>query len=357
MVDVKEEKKNTLPAPFDEFVDAPAVSPQISPPPAEQKTAATKDDKRGFVSAGEKIHHWTTYLTVDWVYNATVGAIFAYWGKFTPSGKKIWSNNIDWAFTKILQPFLKNPEHLKEGVKQGNTFMSIIAGGMLTIPPLLILEKGSVKKSIAKAIDRVIYGKEKVEHDPKFQQAYEELENAPKKDFWTGMTSRFAALAPLLLSVLIPSSKDWLVKNVFSHVGAASKKVVAGVGLPPEKIFKKFSEAERAERWKYVHDDAVAMDLSFGLPYAVLHSFFYNMFAGDKDKKKKKNGAGMETKIAEAELLPVTNIIAEQSAAEPATQPANYTSKINEKPAIAPRAQQFTDYAEKTNTEGLQAAL
>lgn len=249
-------------------------------PPEEQSNG-----KRSFVSTGEHIHKWSTYLSVDWIYNATAGAAFAYWGKFTPSGQAIWSKPVDAMFTTALTPVIKNPENLKWSVRQGNTFMSIIAGGMLTIPPLLILENKDIKLSIIKNLDAMVYGKEKVENDPQFQQAYDEIQHAPEKDFWTGMTSRFAALAPLLASVLIPQSRDFLVKNLFTPVGAKTKVALAGMGLPASKLFKKFPVAEQQARWNYIHDDAIAMDLSFGLPYAVMHAYFYDKFAsGSKGK-------------------------------------------------------------------------
>lgn len=269
--------------------DIPDVLPLLSDAGGSAADAVNANNKdRTFVTKGEKIHKWATYLSVDWVFNATVGAIFAYWGKFTESGHRMWRDPINKGFETVLKPFFKNPEYLKESVKQGNTFMSIIAGGMFTIPPLLVLENSKVKKSIVKFFDKMIYGKDKVENDPKFQQAYDEIHEAPKKDFWTGMTSRFAALAPLLALVLIPQTKDLLVKYLFTPVGKGSKFALSKVGLPAERLFKKFPEAERAERWKYVHEDAVAMDLSFGLPYAVLHSITYNAFANMKGKKKDK---------------------------------------------------------------------
>src|SRR6185295_17713940 len=133
------------------------------------------EKKRDFISKGERIHKWSTYLGVDWVFNAAVGVSFAYWGKFTESGKKIWSGPLTKGFTAALKPIIKNPESLEKSVGKGNMFMSIIAGGMFTIPPLMILENNKVRKSIIKFYDGIIYGKDKVENDPKFQQAYNEI--------------------------------------------------------------------------------------------------------------------------------------------------------------------------------------
>jgi len=308
--------------------DIPDMLPLLSDAGGSAADAVNKDNKeRSFITKGEKIHKWATYLSVDWIFNASVGAAFAYWGKFTEMGRDWWSKPINKMFETGLKPFFKNPEYLKESVKQGNTFMSIIAGGMFTIPPLLVLENSKVKKSIVKFFDKMIYGKDKVENDPKFQQAYEEIKEAPKKDFWTGMTSRFAALAPLLALVLIKPTKEILVKNLFTPVGEASKFVVSKVGLPAERLFKKFpEEAKRAERWKYIHEDAIAMDLSFGLPYAVLHSITYNMFAGFKGKKKPKG----EEKAPEQINIPAAPI--ENTIVADASAP---TTKFAEKKDIA----------------------
>jgi hypothetical protein len=303
----------------------PDIRPVGDALPEPDSSVEKGDKKRAFVSAGEHIDHWSKYLAIDWIYNASVGAVFAYWGRFTESGQKIWSKPVDWGFKKILTPFLKgHPEHLKWSVKQGNTFMSIIAGGMLTIPPLLVLEKPSVKLGVIKSLDRAIYGKERVENDPKFKQAYDEIEHAPKKDFWTGMTSRFAALAPLLASVLIPQSRDWLVKNVFAKVGATTKSVMSKAGLPKERLFKGFSPAEQTKRWNYIHDDAIAMDLSFGLPYAVLHAVFYNMFAKAKSKKDEATAAQTKDKPKAADIKhPVATTVA----------PAPLEVQVSSKPA------------------------
>jgi hypothetical protein len=291
--------------------------------------------ERAFVSAGERIHHWSTYLSIDWIYNAASGAVFAYWGKFTKSGQALWSEPVNKIFSKTLKPFFENEAHLAEAVKHGNTFASIIAGGMLTIPPLLVLENKKVRKSVAKFIDRHIYGKEVVDNDPKFQQAYEEIDEAPKKDFKMGIASRFAALAPLLALVLITPSKNWLVKNVFSHVGKASKTAVSKIGLPPGRLFKKFSEAERLERWKYIHDEAIAMDLSFGLPYAVLHSFFYNKFADLEDKwehplknRSKSKHKAPAAEIAIAETVPESKPSMVSLLKKEMTPATGYTQKI-----------------------------
>jgi hypothetical protein len=279
---------------LDQPPDIRPVSDALPEPESVVEDSSKK--KRTFVSAGEHFDHWSKYLTIDWVWNAASSACFAYWGKFTNLGQKVWSRPLDKGFTFILKPMFKDPENLREGVRWGNTFSSIIMGGlMFTIPPLLVLENKNVKLKIVKFYDGLFYGKDKVENDPKFQQAYEEIENAPKKGFLANFISRYIALAPLLASVIYKPSRKWLSANVFRHVATGTKAISPKIGVTAEKLFRKFPGAERMKRWNYVHDEAIAMDLSFGLPYAVMHAFFYNMlanvFAGRKTKESSDNNA------------------------------------------------------------------
>gem|GEM_PF-3041597 len=285
-------------------------------------TAESKPDTTDLgkiVTAGERVHKWGTYLSVDWLFNAATGVSFAYWGKYTDLGKKIWSEPLTKGFTKLLQPLIKDPVLLEKSVGKGNMFMSIIAGGMFTIPPLMMLENNKTKKSITQFFDKLIYGKDKVENDPKFKAAYEEIENAPKKDFTSGMTSRFVALSPLLAMVLIPATQRVSNKVYFNHVEHASGVVAKKIGFSAEKTFKGISAAEAKERWKFIHE-SIAMDFGLGIPYALLHAFFYNMFAGKKSKGGKDKTAATEAHAdthghsAETVLAPVESPTAAETA-------------------------------------------
>lgn len=234
-----------------------------------------------FVTAGTRIHKWATYIGVDWVFNAASGVSFAYWGKFTESGQKYWSKPLTSFFEKVLKPFIKDPKKLETSVGRGNMFMSIIAGGMFTIPPLLVLENNSVRKSIAQFYDRMIYGKDKVENDPQFQEAYTEIEQTPKKDFISGMGARFVALSPLLAIVLIPKSNEFSKKIWFNHVERASEGLGHATGFSAKKSFGKLPLKEAKTRWDFIHE-SMAMDFGLGGPYAALHAIFYDMFSGKK---------------------------------------------------------------------------
>ncbi len=265
--------------------------------------------KKPFISTGQHIHKWGTYLSVDWIFNAMTGVTFAYWGKFTESGKKIWSEPITNAFKKGLGPLIKNEEQLAKSAAYGNVFMSIIAGGMFTIPPLLVLENKKNKKNITQALDEKIYGKETVENDPRFQASYEAIENAPEKDFTRGLTSRFAALAPLLAMVLIPATRKISDKLWFDHVAHASDVTARKMGFSPES-FKNLPAAEAAGRWDFIHK-SVAMDAGLGVPYAILHAFFYNKFVGNKEKKEHKN----DTPILANDVQKIEKVIDTQTPA------------------------------------------
>ena len=267
---------DTLPSPT---LDA-ALNPQLPDGIDDAK------EKAVFKTRGEKIHKWGTYLGIDWLFNATAGATFAYWGNFTESGKKMWSGPITRGFTKLLKTFTKNEAAVSEGAKMGNIFMSIIAGGMFTIPPLMVLEHNKVKKSIVESLDKTLHGPDAIANDERIKQAHEDIANAPKKDFLSGNSSRFAALAPLLTLVLIKPSGEFLQKNLFDHIASGTKFLFNKVGLTEAKLFGKYSAEESAKRWQFLHNGALGMDLGFGIPYAILHEFFYTKFAGIKAKKK-----------------------------------------------------------------------
>ena len=255
------------------------MEPQLNINAASPDSGKPTTHKRGFVSAGEQIYGWVTYLGVDWIYNAAVGVSFAYWGKYTKAGQKYWSQPISKFFERTLKPLIKDQTSLRKSVDYGNMFVSIITGGMLTIPPLMVLERPSVKKAATQSLDKMIYGKEKVENDPKFKQAYDEIFMEPKKGFWSGLFSRFAALSPLLASVLYPPTRELLNKHYFKYISAASDSTFRTIGLKPERMFIKQTAAIQKERWAFIHDN-VALDFGFGPWYAVLHKVFYNLFSG-----------------------------------------------------------------------------
>jgi len=319
-----------------------------APETGKDAPAPAHGEKRAFVSAGEKVHRWGTYLSIDWLFNATVGVAFAYLTKYTDKGKKYWSDPVTEGFTTALKPFIKDAAKLEKSAGYGNMFMSIIAGGMFTIPPLMILEHKKVKKAITQSLDRHIYGKDRCENDPKFQKAYDEIDNAPKKDFSSGMWARGAALAPLLAVVLIPSTKELSNKVWFNHVEKLSDKVAGRMGFSPEKTFAKLPLAEAEKRWKFIHE-SVAMDLGLGLPYAGLHSIFYNLFASRKAKKQAEKQEAPIAPISESTVPDLLQTNPEPPVNRPAPRPAGFTQR--EMPPAS-----FTDRADAAATQEHAAA-
>ena len=76
----------------------------------------------------------------------------------------------------------------------------------------------------------------------------------------------------------------------FNHIENASDVGARKLGFSPEKSFKGIASAEATHRWKFIHK-SISMDLGLGIFYAVLHEFFYTMFA----RKEKQATASSET--------------------------------------------------------------
>lgn len=317
------------------------AAPQAAPEKSEPEKKDDPDAKR-FKTAGEKIHKWSTYLSVDWIFNAATGVGFGYWGNFSKAGKQYWSGPITDGFKKALKPIIKNEEQLAKSAHYGNIFVSIIAGGMFTIPPLLALEHKKVKEKIIKFWDKKVYGPEAVENDPKLQEAYKAMDDAPKKDFTSGMISRFIALAPLLAIVLIPATKKISNKIWFDHVEKGSEVVANKIGFTAENSFKNVSPEEAKKRWKFIHE-AVAMDFGLGVPYAILHAFFYqktvDFFAG-----RKKDKAAEKAADAAPQAETVQAVTDEPDAAR-----KSFAEKAQPREKAQPH-EKFTDYAKTTDT-------
>lgn len=290
----------------------------------QEPTPKAPDKERAFVSAGERIHHWATYLGVDWIFNAISGVGFAHWGNKTETGRKLWAEPIDKGLHKALKPFLKE-ESLENGVKNGNIFFSIIAGGMMTIPPLLVLENKKNKKAITQSLDNTIYGKDTVVNDPKFAKAYDEMDHEAKKDFKTGMLARFAALAPLLASVLIPASEKRLSKYYFEPIGNGVEKAVSKIGITKKTFFSKKPPEESKKLWSSLREN-IGMDLGLGVLYAPLHAFFYDKFSKSLDKENHTPAHSTPAGIMTASAQPP---LEQPAAPTPSQQPTNKVQHIH----------------------------
>jgi hypothetical protein len=252
-----------------------------------------------FKTAGEKLHKWGTYLGVDWIYNMITGVAFLYFIEYNKVGIKMWSP-IKRGLETALTPLIPDKESRAKSVSFGNTFFGIIAGGMLTIPPLMILEAKNVRKKFAKFYDRIIYGNDRVDNDPKFQAAYERMDEEPKKDFWAGMGARFLALAPLLASVLIKETRKPMNKYYFTPIAEGANKVLNKLNIDPVSVIQKvsphISREEAQDRWdNKINKEGLPMEVGFDIPYALLHKFWYHKLAEmRKDKTEGKKSIKVE---------------------------------------------------------------
>jgi hypothetical protein len=283
--------------------------------------AVADPNKKPFESFGQNVHKWGTYISIDWFLNYVTGVAFAMWATYHPVGKKYWSEPMTkgatWVSENVFR-FKPGPA-LESSVKNVTMILSVIAGGMFTIPPLMVLENKKNRRAISKSLDEMYYGKEVVANDPKFEESYDAIDNAPKQGFWTGLTSRLAALAPCIATVYFETPKR-LSKGYFDFVERNSMKVYNAVGLNQERLFKGLPAAEKESRWKVLHENSA---IDFGLEpwYAVLHMITYRAFAGLADAWKPKTVAAPVQAPAPLPNMPAT------SEAAPQDKQAKHTKK------------------------------
>lgn len=297
---------------------------------------------RSFISIGEKIHNEITYRGVDWLMNSTFGVAFAYATSRTEWGRRIWNKPLNKFFTAVLEPVVKafngSKTALESSVGYGVMFLSIMFGGTVTIPPLMYLENPKNKVPFIKKLDTWIYGKDKVEHDPKFAHAYQEIKEQPKKDFGTGMKTRFIALAPLLAFTVHEPSHLFVKKHFYDYIAKGTKYIGNKIGIgkgeywlkrsveklpfnlsPSEfekidslskneflakaelspknrkkmealsedelkKVLK--STKEDSKNGNFLHD-TIAFDFGLTIMYSFLHEIAYKLFAQKKDDARK----------------------------------------------------------------------
>lgn len=267
--------------------DEKTVEPtqQAAPTPQPEQAAPFFDmggrKKRDFVSIGETIHNELTYRGVDWLLNSTFGVMFAVWTARTKSGAKYFAEPVGKFFNFVLKPFFQTEKGLEVGVKWGITYLSIMFGGTVTVPPLVLMENHKNKKAIVKGIDTLIYGKDKVENDPKFAKAYQEIEEQPKKDFWTGTAARYITLAPLFTMTLYRPTHEVATKFVYAPLARAVEKVATKLHIKPGKFLSEIRPDQYGNKdtnWKYMFD-TIGFDFGQTVFYCVLHEFTYKLLA------------------------------------------------------------------------------
>jgi hypothetical protein len=274
----------------------------LTPPATDNKEADGKPKK----TAGQHIHNEITYRGVDFLLNSTLGVAMTYWTARTESGKKIFQEPVKRGFTKLLTPLLKSPEKIAQGAKRGSEFLSIIIGGMLIIPPMVTLEKKDNKIAIVKWFDELIYGKDRVANDPKFQECFDSIQEEPKKDFWTGMAARFAVLVPMIAATVNPDADKHLRRFLYNPITKISKGAAETIGIKPKALMERgvmeyasgdiTKPASFVSDWDFIHR-TIGFDFGLTAIYAFAHEFTYKTFAAIK------HGWGKEEQHAESPTI------------------------------------------------------
>jgi hypothetical protein len=151
------------------------------------------------------------------------------------------------------------------------------------------------------AIDRTIYGKDTVEHDPKFVQAYQEMDNLPKKDFWAGMGARFIALTPIIASTVHVPTHNKLTKYWYEPIGKGLKATAKFLGIKERGFLGKMSAhgnngGPADSNLSYIMKIA-SFDVGLTAIYSFLHEITYKFLARKEDdhriKKEEKKQVGL----------------------------------------------------------------
>lgn len=306
--------------------------------PAISSSLQTQDrnSPSSFRSWGMVAHNELTYRVVDLFLNSIVAVGFAYWSKRTAGGQKYFGEPVAKCFKAIIRPFTKSPETLEQGAKWGSMFASIMVGGTAIIPVMMGLEKKSTKKAIVKWVDEKIYGKEEVESDPKFKDAYKTIDEEPKKDFVTGMIARMTVLAPLILMTITPALNNKCIKYLYDPIAKGTKFLAKSAGIKPKKMLKVGADGQT--NWDFLHR-TIGFDFGLTFFYSFLHEYAYKKFAGIErdmypeennnlhaapvvemtsmsDKKLDISGTKHSSRIIPKSNSFVTNIAAERPAAQ-----------------------------------------
>lgn len=262
---------------------------QLYAAPATQEAEQNNNDKAK--STPGKWGHWAlTYLGGDWLLNSAVGVGFTYFTARTGFGQKYYVEPVSKGIRALLKPFFKQAETLEKAVGGGRDFLSIMVGGTAINPILTRLESHENKKAISKAFDTAIYGKERVEHDPKFQEAYDAIDKEPIKDMKSVWVSRLIALAPLYAAATNPRSYAYLKHNdtpiikylSFDRISNFTRTAAEKIGIRPAKMMnttmKNVTTGEVTSNWKALHD-YIGFDYGLTVYYAILHAISFSAVA------------------------------------------------------------------------------
>ena len=340
------------------MTDKPTVNITVSESPANAQAKpviVVELDKEGkpkrhFVSIGERVHQITTYGGADWLLNSAIGVTFTFLVTRTKFGQRFFSEPAEWVFGKLFSPFIKNEEILKKSVNGGKDFLSIMLGGTLVNPIITQLEQHDTKKNMSRTLDNIVYGKDKVDNDPKFRQAYAEIDSEPVKDTRGVWISRAIAIAPLWAATFSPRMMKFMQSNEvpllkylnFDHISGLSQNIAKTIGLKPGKWMQETmlnkTTGESVSNWKALHG-YIGFDYGLTIFYAILHAVSFNLVAKrlQTSRDAKADAHGNKPHTSTSTMLPDgTEVIFKQEGVEkPAERPTLQVSTISRDNTLA----------------------
>ncbi len=284
---------------------APVVSKELSTENAfsvaQKNPHAVPEIKRGqkggTSTPGKKVHWLLTYIGGDWILNSAIGVGFAYLTARTELGKKYYVEPINKGLGAVLSPVIKDEKTLEKVIGGGRDFFSIMFGGTMVNPILTRLENHKNKKAISKSIDTMIYGKDRVENDPRFKQAYDEIDLEPKKDTKGVWIARGIAVAPLWAATFFPKGMKFIQSNevpVLKWVNADTisnftRTTAEKMGIRPKKMIEAVEKdpttGKLTSNWQKLHD-YIGFDYGLTIYYAILHSMAFSWVAKQRHNKR-----------------------------------------------------------------------
>jgi hypothetical protein len=239
---------------------------------SEPKQSLLFDGARDYPNtAGERIHNEITYRGVDWIANTAVAVGFAIWSNRTHSGQNWFAKPVTNGFEKILRPITKDAATANEWAEHGTTFASIMVGGTIIIPPMMLLDKNRL--DIVEYFDRKIYGDSEVDNNERFAVRYEAMEHRPSKGFWTGMGARLGVLTPMLWGHMRYNKE--MNRMMYQPIAKASKGICKTTGIKPNTFMnERFHGAQDQTTWDFMHT-TLGMDLGLTFIYSYAHEWAY----------------------------------------------------------------------------------
>lgn len=332
---------------------APTVEPinerDLAPVPVADKARATAEDldvvkaadpsnklhvpsyktgKSEHLTVGKRAHWFLTYIGGDWLLNSALGVSFAYLTSRTALGKKLYVEPINKGLGFVLSSFIKNEKTLEKVIGGGRDFFSIMFGGTMVNPILTYLEGHKQKKAISKSIDTLVYGKERVENDPDFKQAYDEIDHEPKKDNKSVWIARGFAVAPLWAATFFPKGIEFIKSNKIpvlkwvtgDNISNFTKSLSEKIGIKPKKMMETFEKnqttGQKISNWQALHD-LIGFDYGLTIYYAILHAFAFSAVAKHRHQNREDKKTVATTNHALKEAEPKEAVTVENELASP----------------------------------------